>query len=330
MLVDPWGRSITYLRISVTDRCNLRCIYCMPPQGVAWRPHSAIMRYEEIAEVVRVAAENGIRKVRLTGGEPLVRADLPRLVQMLSRIPGIEDKSLTTNGILLEHFAEPLARAGLNRVNISLDTLKPGRFARITRGGHLDKVLRAIEIAEACNLSPIKINVVVMRGVNLDEVSDFARLTLEHPWEVRFIELMPIQDRTPWGEGLPSPSEAYVPLSEVMERLATLGLEPTEGGMEDGGPATLYRLPGAKGTLGFISPLSEKEFCRRCNRLRLTADGNLRPCLMSDLEIPLLPALRAGQPILPFIKQAVALKPQGHQLSKHIKPSARLMAEIGG
>ncbi|GAP10447.1 cyclic pyranopterin monophosphate synthase subunit MoaA [Bellilinea caldifistulae] len=329
MLTDPFGRQITYLRISVTDRCNFRCVYCMPPQGVPHVPHERIMRYEEIAAFVQVAARQGIRKVRLTGGEPLVRADIPRLVEMISAIEGIEDISLTTNGILLEKYAGALAQAGLKRVNVSLDTLNAEKFACITRGGELEKVLRGIAAAEAYGLTPIKINTVIMRGINDDELVDLAKLTLSHPWNLRFIELMPIENQRPWGEGFPPPEDIFMPVSEVMDILQPLGLHPVELS-GDSGPAIPYRLVGGVGTVGFISPLTEQHFCQRCNRIRLTADGHLRPCLMSDAEIPILPALRAGEPVLPLLQEAVNKKPVSHQLAYHISPNGRCMIQIGG
>ncbi|MFN7037435.1 MAG: GTP 3',8-cyclase MoaA [Bellilinea sp.] len=329
MLTDPFGRQITYLRISVTDRCNFRCVYCMPPKGVPHVPHEQIMRYEEIASFVQVAARQGIRKVRITGGEPLVRADLPRLVEMISGIEEIEDISLTTNGILLEKYAGALAQAGLKRVNISLDTLNPEKFARISRGGDLNKVLRGIEAAETHGLTPIKINSVIMRGINDDELVDLAKLTLNHPWNLRFIELMPIENQQPWGEGFPPPEDIFMPVSEVMDLLRPLGLHPVEL-PGDSGPALPYRLDDGIGTVGFISPLTEQHFCQRCNRMRLTADGNLRPCLMSNIEIPVLPALRTGQPILPLLEEAVMRKPISHQLANQITPNGRCMIQIGG
>lgn len=329
MLIDSFGRQITYLRISVTDRCNFRCVYCMPPQGVPHVPHERIMRYEEIAALVAVAARLGIRKVRLTGGEPLIRADLPRLVQMISAIEGIEDISLTTNGILLEKYASALAQAGLKRVNVSLDTLNSEKFARITRGGDLNKVLQGIAAAESCGLTPIKINAVIMRGINDDELVDLAKLTLKHAWNLRFIELMPIENQHSWGEGFPPPEQIFMPVSEVMALLFPLGLEPAMLD-HDSGPAKAYRLKGGMGTVGFISPLTEQHFCQRCNRLRLTADGHLRPCLMSDLEIPVLPALRAGKPIESLLEESVQKKPISHQLASHISPNGRCMIQIGG
>lgn len=328
MLTDSWGRSITYLRVSVTDRCNLRCVYCMPPEGIRRLPHDAILRYEEIAEVVRCAAEHGVREVRLTGGEPLTRPNLPALVGMLAAIPGIQDISLTTNALLLERFALPLAEAGLKRVNISLDTLRPERFARITRGGSFEQAWRGILAAEAAGLAPIKINVVAMRGVNEDEFPDLARLAVDHPWQVRFIEVMPIKNESPWGEGLPNSETAFLPIGEVQERLASLGLEPLED-KSGPGPAREYRIPGGLGRIGFISPVSE-HFCATCNRLRLTSDGYLRPCLLSDLEIPIREALRAGEPLLPYLQQAAGIKPREHELVQNHRPVTRCMIQIGG
>jgi GTP 3',8-cyclase len=328
VLLDPFGRQITYIRISITDRCNLRCVYCMPPEGIPWKHHDQIMRYEEIAAVVRVAAENGIREVRLTGGEPLVRKDLADLVRMISAIPGIEDISLTTNAVLLEKQARALAEAGLQRVNISLDTLNPDKFKRITRLGTFEQTWRGIEAAEACGLKPIKINTVVMRGINDDEILDLARLSLGHPWHIRFIELMPINNQQPWGEGFPSPQNIYFSLHEMKALLEPFGLEPVESKVGKG-PAREYRLRGARGTVGFISPLGE-HFCSTCNRLRLTSDGFLRPCLLSDLEIPFLQAMREGEPILPLLQKAIQIKPAGHELSKDHLPEERSMNEIGG
>ena len=214
MLIDSWGRQITYLRISVTDRCNLRCVYCMPPEGIQLQAHEDILRYEEIAEVVRAAAQEGVREVRLTGGEPLTRPNLPALVGMLSSIPGIQDISLTTNAILLERFAAPLAEAGLKRVNISLDTLRPERFAKITRGGSFEQAWRGILAAEQAGLTPLKINAVAMRGINEDEFLDLARLSVDHPWQVRFIEIMPVKNETAWGDGFPNPTR---PSSQSMK-----------------------------------------------------------------------------------------------------------------
>lgn len=328
MLTDSLGRTINYLRISVTDRCNLRCVYCMPPQGIPLTSHDAIMRYEEIVEVVRVAAEQGITDIRLTGGEPLARLGITELVRMIAAVPGIRDISMTTNGLLLERFAGELKEAGLKRVNISLDTLNPERFARITRGGSFEQVWRGILAAESAGLYPIKLNTVVMRGVNDDELLNLAKLTVEHEWHIRFIEMMPVNNQESWDEGFPSPQHIFVSLSEIKQRLESLNLKPIQG-KSGSGPAREYQANGAKGKIGFISPISE-HFCGECNRLRLTADGSLRPCLLSDLEIPVLPALRRGEPILPLLQEAVKLKPEGHHLSQNQRTFTRCMIQIGG
>jgi cyclic pyranopterin phosphate synthase len=327
-LRDQFGRQITYLRISVTDRCNLRCVYCMPPGGIVKQSHHAIMRYEEIAEVVQVAAEYGVKAVRITGGEPLVRPELYKLVRMIADIPQIEDISLTTNAMLLEKQAPLLVDAGLKRVNISLDTLQEQKFKHITRYGSLDQVWRGIESAEHSGLSPIKINTVTMRGINDDEILSLAKLTLEHPWQVRFIELMPIGNQVPWGEDFPTPREAYIPVQEIKSILEPLGLQPVEKTVGSG-PAREFIIPGAPGTVGFISPLGE-HFCSTCNRVRLTADGNLRPCLLSDVEVSVLEELRAGRPILPVLQKVLAVKPEKHELDLNHLPEERNMKEIGG
>lgn len=324
---DDLGRAINYLRVSVTDRCNLRCVYCMPAEGIAQHPHADILRYEELALIIRAAAGLGICKVRITGGEPLARLGLPEFVRMVAAIPGIDDLSMTTNGTLLARHAQALAEAGLHRVNISLDTLRPDRFARITRLGRLDDVWAGIAAAQAAGLSPIKFNMVVVRGLNDDEVSDFARRTISHGWHVRFIELMPVGANVAWaGNGL-------VPIPEVRARIESqLGpLEPVHGPTGNG-PARYYRLPGAAGTVGFISALSD-HFCHSCNRLRLTADGRLRPCLMDDLEIDLRTPLRAGadlETVESLLAQAIHCKPERHHLDEARSPQSRTMAEIGG
>jgi GTP 3',8-cyclase len=328
MLKDTFGRPITYLRISVTDRCNLRCVYCMPAEGIELQSHDVMISYEEIAQVVHVAAANGVREIRLTGGEPLVRRDLPRLVQMISETPGVDDISLTTNGLLLEKMAAELRQAGLSRINVSLDTLQSEKFARITRGGSLDAVWRGISAAEAQGMSPIKINVVAMRGVNDEELVEMARLSLQHPWVVRFIELMPIDNQVLWGPGFPPPEDIYLSVQEMIEMLEPYGLKPVNGKVGSG-PAREYCLDGAMGKVGFISPVGE-HFCQDCNRLRMTSDGNLRPCLLSDVEVPLRDAIRRGDPLLPLIEKAVALKPQGHELSIEHIAFRRCMRQIGG
>jgi cyclic pyranopterin phosphate synthase len=328
--LDAYNRPISYLRISVTDRCNLRCVYCMPPEGVPWRPHEEILRYEEIEKVVRATVELGISKIRLTGGEPLVRLGIVDLVRMLSQIPGVDDLAMTTNGVLLSRYAEALVEAGLQRVNVSLDTLRPERFHRITRLGRLDDVLAGIEAARRAGLEPVKINTVVVRGMNDDEVVDLARKTMDVEWNVRFIEPMPV------GNGVLADGEwreRVVMGREIRQRIeAVLGeLEPAK--MSAGsGPARYYRLPGAKGTLGFITPISE-HFCRHCNRLRLTADGQLRPCLLSEYEVDLRTPLRHGADIAQIktlILRGIESKPLRHHLDGWRRPEKRAMSEIGG
>jgi cyclic pyranopterin phosphate synthase len=329
--LDGYSRPINYLRVSVTDRCNLRCQYCMPPDGIPWIAHDTVLRYEEMALVVRAAAELGISHVRLTGGEPLVRLGAPDLVRMLAGIPGVEDLAMTTNGILLPRYAQALAVAGLDRVNISLDTLRPERFQSITRGGCLDDVLAGIEAAHKAGLEPVKINTVVIRGTNDDEVVDLAWRTMEPGWNVRFIEWMPV------GDTAPADNDAWrakvVTADEMRQKIqAALGdLMPVDGDTGSG-PARYYRLPGAKGTIGFITPVSE-HFCFHCNRLRLTADGQLRPCLLSDREIDLRTPLRQGADV-PQIKalilQAIESKPLQHHLNECDHPENRVMSQIGG
>ena len=303
-LSDSYQRPINYLRISVTDRCNLRCVYCMPAEGVSLMSHSDILTYEEIYTVARAAAELGINKIRLTGGEPLVRLGLPQLVQMLAKIEAIDDISLTTNGILLGKYAAELKQAGLRRVNVSLDTLKPGRFELITRcGNELGEVLAGIEVAKSVGLNPVKLNMVVMPGINDDELLDFAAKTINEGWHVRFIELMPVV-----GGGTPP---RFVSAGEMRQRLEPLGeLEPCLPTVGNG-PAKYFRFPNARGTIGFITPISE-HFCFQCNRIRLTADGKLRPCLLSDYEVDLRQPLRDGissAGLKKLIKKAVANKP---------------------
>ena len=345
--LDNFNRPISYLRVSVTDRCNLRCVYCMPPEGVPWRPHEEILRYEEIETVVRAAAELGISKVRLTGGETLVRKDLVDLVAMLARIPGIDDLAMTTNGTLLARYADELKATGLKRVNVSLDTLRPERFRTITRLGKLSDTLEGIAAAKEAGLVPVKINTVVIRGLNDDEVVDLARLTRAPPprllpppippnfggqrgregWHVRFIEVMPLGDNADWA------GNGYVPMGEVRERIEReLGELIPAKLAAGGGPARYYRLPGAQGTIGFITPISE-HFCYQCNRLRLTADGKLRPCLLSDYEIDLRTPLRQGasaEEIKALIIEGIRNKPERHHLSEQVIPQGRAMSEIGG
>lgn len=320
---DSFQRPISYLRVSVTDRCNLRCVYCMPPQGISLIPHSDILRYEEILSVVRVAAGMGINRVRLSGGEPLARAGLVDFVRMLAGVREIEDLSLTTNGVLLKGHAAALKEAGLARVNISLDSLKREKFRQITGHDRLPDVMEGIWEAERVGFDPIKINVVVMRGINDDELLDFARLAGEG-WNVRFIELMPMLQS--------SEQPQFVPATEMREIVSSAGrLEPCQP-LEGNGPARYYRLPGARGTVGFITPVSD-HFCFKCNRLRLTADGKLLPCLLAGAEIDVRSAIRAGaspDDIRRLILEAVAAKPEGHRVCQGEVGQKRPMTQVGG
>ena len=322
MLKDPFGRQINYLRVSVTDRCNLRCFYCSSKDTFSWLPPEEILSYEEFLKVLKVALSLGIKKIRLTGGEPLVRKGLVDFVAQVAALPGLEDLSLTTNGVLLAEVAEDLKKAGLKRVNVSLDTLDPEKYARLCGRPYLSRVLRGIEAALETGLYPVKINTVVIRGENDHELEDLARLTLEAPLEVRFIEFMPVGSGAPWEH------EAFLPASEIKERLSSLG--PLEESPSYGaGPARTYALPGAKGKIGFITAMSE-HFCHRCNRLRLTAEGKLRPCLFSDREVDLKPILREGahnEQLREAFLTALSLKPSSRLENT---PPKRLMRSIGG
>lgn len=326
---DSIGRLINYLRISVTDRCNYRCVYCMPPDGINAVGHSEIMRFEEILKVVRVAADYGVSKIRLTGGEPLVRHGIVDLVRMIRKVPGINEITLTTNGYLLAKYARELKEAGLTRVNISLDTLNPDLFQKITRNGDINSIWEGIEAVEKNGLHPLKINMVMLAGINDHEIPDFMDLTLENEWHVRFIELMPIKNQVSWGELFPDPASCYISTRKVLERYQNKGLKPVYQ-VDQIGPAKLYQIPGAKGYVGFISPVDDEHFCGSCNRLRLTADGNLRPCLMSDLEIPILDAIRSEKDIHELFARVVKLKPAHHELLLNHSPENRTMTQIGG
>lgn len=309
-MTDGFGRRIEYLRISVTDKCNLRCVYCMPLEGMEWLRRDELLSFEEITRIVEAMAPLGLRRVRLTGGEPLVRRDLPELVARLSAIPGIDDLSLSTNAVLLEEHAEALRDAGLNRVNVSLDSLDPERVDRIARRpGSYERIMRGLEAAERFGFRPLKINVVLMEGMNDDEIPAFAELTRDRPWHVRFIEIMPT------GANLALSEHRYLSCDEALARVRRLGrIEPVEGPTGNG-PATYYRYPGAAGTIGVITPMSHN-FCDRCNRMRLTAEGQLRPCLFGDLQTDLRAALRSGQPLEPLIRDTLAVKPERHWLER--------------
>ena len=305
---DRFGRRVEYLRISVTDKCNLRCVYCMPEEGLPWLKRDEILSYEEIFEIARVMAGMGLRRLRITGGEPLVRRDLPRLVAALRRIPEIDDISLSTNAVLLADVADELRSSGVQRVNISLDSLRPERVDAISRRtGSWRKIMNGLRAAEEVGFSPIKINVVLIKGRNDDEIEDFAEITRERPWHVRFIELMPT------GANLDLSANSYVSCREALRRVRALGeIEPSPG-PKGNGPATYFRFPRAPGSVGVITPMSHN-YCDRCNRMRLTAAGHLRPCLFGEIETNLRDPLRAGEDIRPLIEDTLRIKPERHYL----------------
>lgn len=326
-LIDGFSRPITYLRVSVTDKCNLRCIYCMPEGGLPWLQRAEILSYEEIAQIVRAAASIGVRTIRLTGGEPLVRRNLSRLVAAIAAVPGIDDIALSTNALLLEAQLDELVAAGLRRVNISLDTLRADRFEVIARRPGLDAVMRAIDAAVKAGLTPVKINCVVMRGKNDDELWDFAELTRERAIFVRFIELMPVH------ENLGLQRDAYLSSDEILERISAIGELRPVSGPAGNGPARYFALPGAAGAVGVISPLSH-DYCERCNRVRLTADGRLRLCLFGDHAFDLRSPLREGatkDELASLLRSAMLIKPERHHLRLGETASRmRAFSEIGG
>jgi cyclic pyranopterin phosphate synthase len=329
ILSDTHGREITYLRISITDRCNLRCSYCTPKDGcINWLSHEDMLSYEEIERLADVFAGLGVRKIRLTGGEPLVRKGVEGLADRLTGIPGIKEVCITTNGILLEDMAQPLFDAGVRHINISLDTLKPERFLKITGRDLFQHVWQGIEKTIETGFTKIKLNAVAMKGVNDDEIADLARLSLGLPLEVRFIEFMPVGSATSWKKS------RHLNCDAIKERVETSlgGLIPLSQG-KDSGPAMIYRLEDAKGSIGFISPLS-RHFCGTCNRVRITPDGRLRLCLFSDNEIDLKGRLRAGisnDELKIFLKEAIAQKPKGIiSLRDETPHCTRAMSRIGG
>ncbi len=333
---DAFGRDITYLRIAITDRCNLRCIYCMPEEGVEFKPHSDILSYEEIERVVRAAVPLGISKIRVTGGEPLVRKGVAGFIGRLKRIPGIAEVALTTNGILLPRLGPALKEAGLDRVNISLDSLKPERYAEITRGGDLSKVLQGIDLALELGFKPVKLNVVVVRGFNDDEVLDFVELAKNKEVHVRFIEFMSIGASRTWkNRGYVNSSELLGKLTLQDELLTAMPEE--EVSVVGNGPAKYYKIKDGLGTIGFISPVSN-HFCADCNRMRLTADGKLRPCLLSDRYVDIKTALRSGadhKGLQDLFRRAVFNKPQEKEIDQNmaepqVTDEAAYMSQIGG
>jgi cyclic pyranopterin phosphate synthase len=325
--LDQYNRSITYLRVSVTDRCNLRCTYCLPVKDLKLLDHANILSYEEILRVIEAAAEVGINKVRLTGGEPLIRRNLVHLLASVCRVSGLEDVSITTNGVLLKEKAKEIYDAGLRRINVSLDTLDRVKYAEITKRDYFDDVRGGLDEAQAVGFSPIKINVVAIRGLNDDEFLNFGKLSMQKPYHVRFIEYMPIGHDSQWDP------HKYISSDEIKSKLESFAPLHKVPSTTYGGPAERYRYESAKGEIGFISALSHY-FCRSCNRLRLTADGKLRPCLFADDEVDIKTPLRRGgsqEDLKRLFREAIARKPKQHHakiLNKGV--SLRPMSAIGG
>jgi GTP 3',8-cyclase len=326
MSLDRFGRNIHYLRISLTDHCNLRCVYCMP-EDMTFHPNPELMQDDELLLLVRLFAGLGFDKIRLTGGEPTVRARIVDLVRAIASTPGVHKLSMTTNGVLLGRLAKPLAEAGLQRVNISIDTLDPDKFRRLTRWGNIEDVWNGILAAEAAGLTPIKLNAVVVHGYNESDIIDLASLTIRYPWQMRFIEMMPFAGATDLQVN------QMVTADQIQSKIESqLGpLKVANGGRYDG-EARLFRLIGAQGDIGFISSVT-LPFCADCTRARLTADGRLRLCLLREGEVDLLTPLRAGadlNELRQIILDAIWMKPWGHGLAEGIIPLNRVMSEIGG
>jgi cyclic pyranopterin phosphate synthase len=323
---DAYGRQMTYLRISLTDRCNFRCVYCMPAIGMKFQPREEMLTDDELLRAVRLCAELGFTKLRLTGGEPTIRPHLIDLVREMKSFPGIEEISMTTNALLLSRIAADLKQAGLDRINVSLDTLDPDRFKLMTRGGRLDLVWRGLEAADEVGLKPIKINAVVVREQNDHEVGDLAALTLDRDWHVRFLEIMPMEGvGTVYDEGLVTSAETQTRLEERFGELVPLETSPSD-------PSRNWRIPGARGTIGFISPISAP-FCAHCNRVRLTSDGKLRLCLLRSDEVELRDLMRSGasdEEISRTLRAGIWRKPWGHGLAEGDRQIGRGMSQIGG
>jgi cyclic pyranopterin phosphate synthase len=328
VLIDSFNRKITCLRISVTDRCNLRCVYCSPEHPDNTVRKNPLLTIEEIKKIVEAATEVGINTVRITGGEPLLRSDLDQIIGVVSKIPGIQDVGITTNGVLLEKYATRLAQAGLKRVNISLDTLDPIKFKSITRIGNFNKTWNGIQAVEASGMKPIKINSVIMRGINDDELESLASLTIHNPWHIRFIEFMSLIDQSGYDNSKSDQQTKYISMHEMIERLSGLKIKPAEK-IPGTCPVITYRIPGAEGTIGFIAPIGKK-FCENCNRLRLTADGFIRTCLLNDIEIYLRDSLDSKEKIIRQLEFAAKSKPEGHRLEHGQIPGKRNMQQIGG
>jgi len=323
---DAYGRQMSYLRISLTDRCNFRCVYCMPAIGMQFQPRDELLTDEELLRVVGICAKLGFTKLRLTGGEPTIRPHLVELVRQMKSFPGIDEISMTTNALLLSRMAADLKEAGLDRINVSLDTLDSDKFKAMTRGGRLDLVWAGLEAADAVGLTPIKLNAVVVKDQNEHEVVDLAALTITRPWQVRFLEIMPMEGvGTIYDEGLVTSAETQARLEAQFGPLIPIDAPP-------GDPARVWRLPGAAGTVGFISPISAP-FCAHCNRVRLTADGKLRLCLLRNDEIDLRDLMRGGagdEALERQVRVGIWRKPWGHGLAEGDRNIGRGMSQIGG
>jgi len=324
---DNYLRSIDYLRVSITDKCNFRCVYCMPEEGIQLKNHHEILRLEEFLRIIKVAAGLGVKKIRLTGGEPLVRKGVVDFISKIKEIPGIEDIALTTNGALLADMAGALKKAGLNRINISLDTLVEEKFTQITRVGSLATVMKGIEKALAVGFEPVKLNVVVIAGFNFDEVLNFVALTKDKPLHVRFIELMPIGETDEWDK------KKYISAGEILDIVKQEYQVVNSTGIKGAGPAKYMSIPGHLGSIGFITAMSN-HFCNQCNRMRLTSEGKLRPCLHGDQELDLKALLRSNcsdQQLAKVIVKAIKEKPLQHRLKeKELSPREKMMFQIGG
>jgi GTP 3',8-cyclase len=324
-LIDTYGRRINYLRLSVTDRCNLRCSYCMPEEGVEKLSHAQVLSYADLLRVSAEAVAAGIEKIRVTGGEPLVRKGILHFLKLLGELPGLKELVLTTNGVMLKEMAQGLRDAGVQRLNISIDSLNPETFAKITRGGDLRRVLEGIEAAERAGFPPHKINVVVMRGVNDNEILDFVRLTMERPYAVRFIEYMPTCGDNDWHD-------LTVPGSEIMERIAEKFTIEDAQSSDRSGPSKNFRVSGAQGSLGIITAMTG-HFCDRCNRLRVTASGIAKGCLFSGAGVDLRPVLATGDDLLlrEEIRRIVEGKPGRHELTvEGAENTPFAMSRVGG
>jgi cyclic pyranopterin phosphate synthase len=328
---DKFDREINYLRVSITDRCNLHCRYCRPKEGISLQGHDDILRYEEIIRIVSIAVKLGLIKVRITGGEPLVRRGFIEFIAALKKINGLQDISLTTNGILLEEFAQNIFDSGIRRINVSIDSLNKDKYFRITNGGNLEAVLRGIAKAEEVGFSPIKINTVAIKGFNDDEVLAFAQLAADKPFQVRFIELMPV------GQANSDYRKDYLPAMQLMKEISgRYELEKIKDKKNrSDGPAKIFKIKGGRGEIGFINPVSS-HFCSTCNRLRLTSDGKLRACLLNEEEVDFKKALRenwSDAELERLIREAILLKPKQHDLAcmeRHLKKCHRDMSAIGG